>query len=72
MKDYNFNKIRLVNSILAADNRAATISQQAIALSAFSFIIKRRDSKMIQNRLMIEMPPGTGKSLVIALLVGLV
>ena len=70
-----------MNSILNCDGRAANNSQQAIALAAYSFVVKLRDFKTKDvtqeiveppSRLMIEMPPGTGKSVVIALLLGLI
>ena len=56
-----------MNAILTIDKRAANNSQQAIALAAGELLRKRT----FLSRLMIEMPPGTGKSVVIALLVGL-
>ena len=73
MKNKQPDSIALINNILKCDGREASNSQQAIALAAFSFIDHRKlNTRTKDNRLMIEMPPGTGKSVVIALLVGLV
>lgn len=42
MREAVESKLSVVNEILTTDHRAATVSQQAIALAAYNFIIERK------------------------------
>lgn len=64
--------LNIVKGILKNDGRDANNSQLAIALSVDGLVMRRATSQgKKKNRVMIQMPPGTGKSVVISLLLGL-
>ena len=64
---------RLANLLTAMtfDGRTPNYNQQAVALSVAKFVDKRKKLNSSNNRIMVSMPAGMGKSVVMGMLAAL-